>query len=208
MFSHQCLVVKPRTLPHWQSGGKPPQSQTVYGHTAPRRWRQTSARITAADYLLAVQAAVEAIRALQYRGSEVVVMQILDPAERTFPFDDVATFQDLETGDLVPDLALTDQDGKHFRLSDLRGYVVVLTFIYTRCPLPDYCPRMNAHFAAAVPNLRTFETDVDRIAWDHELYTHVPQFEDGHLLVPDRPGWGTEPNEAALRARAHAAGAR
>lgn len=47
-------------------------------------------------------AAVEAIRVLQYRGSEVVVMHILDPAERTFPFDDVATFEDLETGDLVP----------------------------------------------------------------------------------------------------------
>ena len=62
------------------------------------------------------------------------------------------------------------------------------------------CTMMNAHFAAAVPNLRTFETDVDRIAWDHELYTHVPQFEDGQLLVPDRPGWGTEPNEVALRA--------
>ena len=48
------------------------------------------------------EAAVEAIRALRYKGSEVVVLHILDPAERTFPFDDVATFQDLETGDLVP----------------------------------------------------------------------------------------------------------
>lgn len=47
-------------------------------------------------------AAVEAIRALQYRGSEVVVLHILDPAERTFPFDDVATFEDLETGEKVP----------------------------------------------------------------------------------------------------------
>lgn len=48
------------------------------------------------------EAAVEAIRALQYRGSEVVVLHILDPAERAFPFDDIATFQDLETGDVVP----------------------------------------------------------------------------------------------------------
>jgi galactonate dehydratase len=62
------------------------------------------------------------------------------------------------------------------------------------------CTMMNAHFAAAVPNLRTFETDIDRIAWDSELYTHLPQFEDGQLLVPDRPGWGTEPVEAAIRA--------
>jgi uncharacterized protein (DUF58 family) len=48
------------------------------------------------------EAAVTAIRALQHRGSEVVVLHILDPTERSFPFDDVATFEDLETGDLVP----------------------------------------------------------------------------------------------------------
>jgi uncharacterized protein (DUF58 family) len=48
------------------------------------------------------EVAVAAIRSLQHRGSEVVVLHILDPAERTFPFDDVATFEDLETGELVP----------------------------------------------------------------------------------------------------------
>lgn len=57
---------------------------------------------------------------------------------------------------------------------------------------------MNMHFAAAVPNLRIFETDIDRIAWDHELFTHLPEFVDGHLVVSDRPGWGTEPNEAVF----------
>jgi len=62
------------------------------------------------------------------------------------------------------------------------------------------CTMMNAHFAAAVPNLRIMETDVDRIAWDHELFTHVPEIVDGHLVLPARPGWGTEPVEAALRA--------
>jgi L-alanine-DL-glutamate epimerase-like enolase superfamily enzyme len=60
------------------------------------------------------------------------------------------------------------------------------------------CTMMNAHFAACVPNLRIMETDIDRLAWDHELYTHVPEFKDGHLIMPDRPGWGTEPNEAAF----------
>ena len=42
------------------------------------------------------------------------------------------------------------------------------------------------------------EVDIDRIAWDHELYSHVPEYRNGHLLMPDRPGWGTEPLEAAL----------
>jgi len=62
------------------------------------------------------------------------------------------------------------------------------------------CTMMNAHFSAAVPNLRIMETDIDRIAWDHELFTHVPEIVGGELVLPDRPGWGTEPNEEALRA--------
>ena len=62
------------------------------------------------------------------------------------------------------------------------------------------CTMMNAHFAAVVPNLRIMETDVDRIAWDHELFTHVPVIENGHLVMPDRPGWGTEPSEEGLKA--------
>ena len=63
------------------------------------------------------------------------------------------------------------------------------------------CTMMNAHFAAAVPNLRIMETDIDRLAWDDELVSHAPVYENGHLVMPDRPGWGTEPNEAAIRAR-------
>src|SRR5579864_4994896 len=62
------------------------------------------------------------------------------------------------------------------------------------------CSMMNAHFSAAVPNLRIMEIDIDRLAWDHELFTHVPDIQDGHLVIPDRPGWGTEPNEEGLRA--------
>lgn len=59
---------------------------------------------------------------------------------------------------------------------------------------------MNVQFASAVPNLRIMETDIDRIAWDDEIFTHVPEFLDGCMIVPDRPGWGTEPNEEAMRA--------
>jgi len=65
----------------------------------------------------------------------------------------------------------------------------------------DLCTMMNVQFAAAVPNLRIMETDVDRLPWENELFTHQPEFRNGQLVVPDRPGWGTEPIEAALRAR-------
>ena len=62
------------------------------------------------------------------------------------------------------------------------------------------CTMMNAHFAASVPNLRIMEIDIDRLPWDDELFTAVPKIENGHLVMPDTPGWGLDPNEEALRA--------
>jgi protein SCO1 len=54
----------------------------------------------------------------------------------------------VKPGEPVPDETLVDQDGRAFRVSSLEGSAVLLTFIYTRCPLPDFCPRMDAYFAA------------------------------------------------------------
>jgi protein SCO1/2 len=53
----------------------------------------------------------------------------------------------LAPGSEVPDFALLDQLGQVTRLSDYRGKVVVIDFIYTRCPLPEVCPRLSANFA-------------------------------------------------------------
>src|SRR3954463_7660464 len=48
----------------------------------------------------------------------------------------------------VPDFALLDQSGETVSLAALKGKVVAVTFIYSRCPLPDYCPRMVENFKA------------------------------------------------------------
>lgn len=50
-------------------------------------------------------------------------------------------------GDAAPLTQLIGQDGKPVSLADFKGKAVALTFIFTRCPLPDFCPRMNAQFA-------------------------------------------------------------
>ena len=50
-------------------------------------------------------------------------------------------------GDVVPDFVLLNELGKKVDLKQMRGKVVVMTFIYTRCPLSDYCPRMSRNFA-------------------------------------------------------------
>jgi protein SCO1/2 len=53
----------------------------------------------------------------------------------------------VRSGEVVPDFALIDQNGRPIHLSEFRGKVVVLTFIYTRCPLPNFCPLMSKNFA-------------------------------------------------------------
>ena len=59
---------------------------------------------------------------------------------------------------------------------------------------------MNAHFCAVVPNFRIMEIDPDTVPWYDELVMTKPEVEDGYLLLPTGPGWGTEVNEEAVRA--------
>ena len=57
-------------------------------------------------------------------------------------------------GGTIPDFELMDHAGRQVALSSLRGKVVAVNFIYTRCPLPDYCPRMVANFRAVRDRFR------------------------------------------------------
>jgi protein SCO1/2 len=50
-------------------------------------------------------------------------------------------------GDVVPDFTLLNQSNRTIDLKQFRGQVVLMTFIYTRCPLADFCPRMSRNFA-------------------------------------------------------------
>jgi L-alanine-DL-glutamate epimerase-like enolase superfamily enzyme len=62
------------------------------------------------------------------------------------------------------------------------------------------CSAVSAHFCAVVPNFRVMEIDIDSVAWRDELFINAPVVENGELIVPDRPGWGVDVNEAAVRA--------
>jgi len=53
----------------------------------------------------------------------------------------------LAVGETVPDIPLTNQDGKRIHFSDFKGKSVLVTFIYTRCPVPEFCPRLSSQFA-------------------------------------------------------------
>ena len=51
-------------------------------------------------------------------------------------------------GDAVPDFKLRNQDGRAIHLGQFHGRALVVTFIYTRCPSPEFCPRVTRNFAA------------------------------------------------------------
>jgi len=84
--------------------------------------------------------------------------------------------KEAKIGEAVVDVILEDQDGKPLRLSDYRGHALALTFIYTRCPLPEFCPRIMKNFQElealieADPDLRknarllsvSFDVEFDR----------------------------------------------
>lgn len=53
----------------------------------------------------------------------------------------------LREGAEVPDVEFVDETGARRRLSDWQGHTLAVTFIYTRCPLPDFCPLMDRNFA-------------------------------------------------------------
>jgi len=53
----------------------------------------------------------------------------------------------LMIGETVPDVPLVNQDSRAIHLQDYRGQAVLITFIYTRCPMPTACPLITSHFA-------------------------------------------------------------
>jgi protein SCO1 len=69
-------------------------------------------------------------------------------------------------GDDVPDFKLINQNGKQVSLQQYRGQTLLLTLIYTRCPFPDFCPRVSHEFSAI----------------DHQVRADPARYGKTHLL--------------------------
>jgi len=77
-----------------------------------------------------------------YWLENIGIVAAADPS-KPVPTDD----RFAQIGKPVPDFILTNQDGKKFSINDYRGKALAITFIYARCPLPDYCIRMSKNFS-------------------------------------------------------------
>ena len=63
-------------------------------------------------------------------------------------------FELLKPGEPLPDTPFVDQSGRRRSFASFKGSPLVLTFIYTRCPMPTFCPLMDRHFVALQDRLK------------------------------------------------------
>jgi protein SCO1/2 len=82
------------------------------------------------------------------------------PAEAAMPAAS-AGFELLKLGQPVPSGAFINQDGKPTTLDAFRGSAVLLTFIYTNCPMPTFCPLMDRNFVTIQNKLQAEKNELN-----------------------------------------------
>jgi protein SCO1 len=102
---------------------------------------------------------------LRVSDAASVIDQVDVTAQAKPDYKPTKTYNVPAKGQSVPDFKFLNQNGKTIAIDQFRGKVLLVTFIYTRCPLPDYCIRMSRNFA----------TIQDQLAADPQLYnkTHL-----------------------------------
>lgn len=103
-----------------------------------------------------------------------------------------ATTPILQPGEAVPGTSLVDARGEPKRLPDYRGKIVVLTFLYTRCPLPEFCPRTERNFLQLQKSVIGDEGLRDRV---HLIaVTLDPQYDTPEVLRKHAAAIGARPD--------------
>ncbi|MBI3414066.1 MAG: SCO family protein [Verrucomicrobia bacterium] len=87
----------------------------------------------------------------------------------------------LKPGDPMPDKTLLGEHGQPVRFSDFHGQALAFTFIFSRCPLPDYCPRMSRHFEDARALLENEPTAPTN--WHFLSISFDPEFDKPAVLT-------------------------
>jgi len=126
------------------------------------------------DFTLAVGASeswVSNVKLISHRVSNV--------ASNTFILH--ADSAELQPGDILPEGRLRSESGKQLRFSDYRGQAVAFTFFFTRCPLPDYCLRMNRNFAAT--RVILLADTRARTNWQFLSISFDPEFDRPEVLA-------------------------
>jgi len=84
-------------------------------------------------------------------------------------------FELLKNGAPVPNARFVDQDGTKRDFASFKGSTVLVTFIYTRCPLPTFCPLMDRHFVTIQQRLKANPVlDVHLVSVSFDPLTDTP----------------------------------
>jgi protein SCO1/2 len=92
----------------------------------------------------------------------------------------VRNVEPLQVGDPLPEYHFTNELGQAVSLSDYKGQALAISFIFTRCPLPTFCPRMSSNFQEVqgrLKSLSNFSTN-----WHLLTITFDPQFDTPPVL--------------------------
>lgn len=92
----------------------------------------------------------------------------------------------------LPDAALLDQRGQPFHLNDLRGKAVAITFMFTRCPLPNFCPLMSRNFQTVQRDLAT-AAPAER--WRLLCITMDPEHDSSEVLAKYAANYDANPKQ-------------
>jgi protein SCO1/2 len=102
----------------------------------------------------------------QGADADVILDHIVVIAQGKADYKPTVIYHVPAPGDAVPDFALRNEDGREIHLKQFHGKELLITFIYTRCPLPNFCPLVTRNFATIEKSL----------AADPKLYAYT------HLL--------------------------
>ena len=86
----------------------------------------------------------------------------------------------LRVGDKLPNYSLINQDNEIIQTTSFQGRILVFTFMYTRCPIPDYCPRMTQNFREAYDSLKDMNINAD---WHFLSISFDPDFDTPEALT-------------------------
>lgn len=130
---------------------------------------------------VAVGDTVEGTLAVSRTESWIASLAVVGKGETAQLSPEDVLFRKLyKEGEPLPDYAFTNHEGKKIRFSDFRGKVLAFTFIYTRCPLPDFCIRMSDHFAKIQKELKSDRTLDD--TWHLLTISFDPDFDTPAVL--------------------------
>ncbi len=113
------------------------------------------------------------------------------PAPMVAPTSNADGQPRLHEGDPMPAFHLIGQDGKPVTLETFHGHPLVVTFVFTRCPIPNFCPRMSQNFAALQ---KAIQTSSEALAATRLLsISFDPEFDTPEILKQYAQHAGADP---------------